>query len=153
MFRWYFKYWSSFAPIYQRKTDSKHQRYLYIFYAVLYHFLYSVYYQFSMTIGLFEQRNAHDILNNLVYLMSSYTYSTKLFSIFLHKKDVKMIIEISRHLDKQIGDCHVQSENVNRFKKTSSIIQAIYIVGYGIVVFFGGKDVIILYYALVRCGI
>lgn len=139
VFRLHFKYWSTFVPIYQREFDSKTLRFLYIGYGIFYHVLFSFYYQFSMTIGLIELRNAGDILNNLVYLLTSFMVNIKLFSIASHKKEIASIMEISNHFDAQIGNCLEEKENIHRFKKNMKIIYTIYFSWYGIAIFFAGK--------------
>lgn len=114
-----------------------------IVYGVLFHFLYSFYFQLHMTMGLLDQKNAHDVLSSLVYLLSSYMFCVKLFAIFLHKKDIDMIVEVLKHLDKQIGDCSEQTENVNKLKKKCKVISAMYITSYGSSSFFAGENLLI----------
>lgn len=142
VFRWHFQCWSGLIPIFKRKGCRKDIQYMIIIYGVLFHFLYSFYFQFHMTMGLLTQKNAHDVLSSLVYLLSSYMYTIKLFAIFLHENDIEEIVQISSHLDKQIGDCPEQIDNVKQFQKKCRVISAMYITSFGSSSFFAGENLL-----------
>lgn len=78
-----------------------HKKVLYIIRVVMYQFFVSIYYPFSLFVGVLFLSDLRDILENVAITFTEIMLTGKCFSIWVHHQRMYKIAAISRKLDKK----------------------------------------------------